>query len=226
LLKKKINELLKHTLETMLFTKDDLQALDRKFRLNLINSITGIKPANLVGSRSKDNKDNVAIFSSLVHLGSNPAHLGLVFRPQLKTRKDTYSNIIETGYYTINQISEDFIKKAHYTSAKLPKNQSEFDIMKLQREFKDDFLAPFVACSFMKIGMKFIEAISLPNGCVFIVGEIMLVEIPDESVNEKGQINLSNFNAVGVGGLNSYYRLEKIADYPYVRNHQIPEFDA
>ena len=210
----------------MLYTKDDLLLLDRKFRLNLINSITGIKPANLVGTRSKHNQDNIAIFSSLVHLGSNPAHLGLVFRPQSPTRKDTYSNIIETGYYTINQISEDFIKKSHYTSAKLTKDQSEFDVMKLHREFKDDFLAPFVACSFMKIGMKFIEAISLPNGCIFIVGEIMLAQLPDESLNEKGQIDLSNFNAVGIGGLNSYYRLEKIADYPYVRNHQIPDFNA
>ena len=54
--------------------------LDRKYRLNLINSITGIKPANLVGSRSADGFDNVAIFSSLVHLGSNPAQLGLVMR--------------------------------------------------------------------------------------------------------------------------------------------------
>ena len=209
----------------MLFTKDNILALDRKFRLNLINSITGIKPANLVGTRSKHNQDNVAVFSSLVHLGSNPAHLGLVFRPQLQSRKDTYSNIIETGYYTINQISEDFIKKAHYTSAKLSKDQSEFDVMKLQREFKDNFWAPFVACSFMKIGMKFIESISLPNGCIFIVGEILLVQVPDESVNEKGQIDLSNFDAVGIGGLNSYYRLEKISDYPYVRTNQIPEFD-
>lgn len=209
----------------MLYTKDDLQVLDRKYRLNLINSITGIKPANLVGTRSKDKQDNVAIFSSLVHLGSNPAHLGLVMRPQVHTKKDTYSNIIETGYYTINQISEGFIKKAHYTSAKLPKDQSEFDLMKLEREFKDDFWAPFVACSFMKIGMKLIESIPLPNGCIFVVGEILLAIIPDESVNEKGQINLAQFNAVGIGGLNSYYCLEKKADYPYVRSHQIPEFD-
>ncbi len=209
----------------MLYTKDDLQVLDRKYRLNLINSITGIKPANLVGTRSKDKQDNVAIFSSLVHLGSNPAHLGFVMRPQVHTKKDTYSNIIETGYYTINQISEGFIKKAHYTSAKLPKDQSEFDVMKLEREFNDDFWAPFVACSFMKIGMKLIESIPLPNGCIFVVGEILLAIIPDESVNEKGQINLAQFNAVGIGGLNSYYSLEKKADYPYVRSHQIPEFD-
>lgn len=210
----------------MLYTKDDLKALDRKYRLNLINSITGIKPANLVGTRSKNNEDNVAIFSSLVHIGSNPAHLGLVIRSQMHGLKDTYSNITETGYYTINQISENFIKKAHYTSAKIAKEHSEFDMMKLEREFKECFWAPFVACSFLKIGMKLIEAISLPNGCFFIVGEILLVQVPGESVNEKGQINLAQFNAVGIGGLNTYYRLEKIADYPYVRNHQIPEFDA
>lgn len=210
----------------MLYTKDDLKAIDRKYRLNLINSITGVKPANLVGTRSKDNQDNVAIFSSLVHLGSSPAHLGLVIRPQINGLKDTYSNIVETSYYTINQISEDFIKKAHYTSAKLPKEHSEFDMMKLEREFKENFWAPFVACSFLKIGMKLIEAITLPNGCIFIVGEILLVQVPDESVNEKGQIDLAQFDAVGIGGLNTYYRLEKIADYPYVRNHQIPEFVA
>ncbi len=210
----------------MLYNKNDLKKLDRKYRLNLINSITGIKPANLVGTRSKDNQDNVAIFSSLVHLGSNPAHLGLVMRPQEHTIKDTYANITETGYYTVNQISKDFIKKAHYTSAKLPKEHSEFDMMNLEREIKEDFWAPFVTCSFLKIGMELIEVISLPNGCIFIVGEIILAQVPDESVNEKGQIDLTKFDAVGIGGLNTYYRLEKIAEFPYIRNNQIPKFDA
>ena len=85
----------------MLLTKNDIQKLDRKYRLNLINSITGIKPANLVGSRSADGFDNVAIFSSLVHLGSNPAQLGLVMRPQTNARKDTYSNIQETVFIAL-----------------------------------------------------------------------------------------------------------------------------
>ena len=115
-------------------------------------------------TRAKHCQDNVHIFSSLVHLGANPAHLGFVMRPQVDNLKDTYSNIIETGYYTINQISEKFIKKAHYTSAKLPKEQSEFDVMKLEREFKKEFWAPFVACSFLKIGMKLIGTTSWAKG--------------------------------------------------------------
>ena len=52
----------------MLYSKNDIQVLDRKYRLNLINSITGIKPANLVATRSKHSQDNVSIFSSLVQL--------------------------------------------------------------------------------------------------------------------------------------------------------------
>ena len=57
----------------MKFTSNDIKNLDKVYRLNLINSITGIKPANLIATRSKNGVDNVAIFSSVVHLGSNPA---------------------------------------------------------------------------------------------------------------------------------------------------------
>ena len=66
----------------MLLEENDVKQLEKKYRLNLINSITGIKPANLIGTRSQDGIDNVAIFSSVVHLGSNPAQLGFVMRPQ------------------------------------------------------------------------------------------------------------------------------------------------
>ena len=56
----------------MLLQNKDIMNLNRTYRINLINSITGAKPANLVGTRSADNVDNVAIFSSVVHIGSHP----------------------------------------------------------------------------------------------------------------------------------------------------------
>tara|TARA_B100000683_G_scaffold277677_1_gene337958 strand:+ start:4148 stop:4780 length:633 start_codon:yes stop_codon:yes gene_type:complete len=205
--------------------KTDIEKLERKYRLNLINSITGVKPANLVGTRSKENQDNLAIFSSAVHLGSNPAQIGLVMRPQTNGIKDTYSNIMETKHYTINHVSLDFIKKAHYTSAKLKKEESEFDIMKLKRSFIGDFYAPFVEKSKIKIGMSHLKSIDLPNGCIFIIGQIELIQLPDESINEKGQINLETYNAAGISGLNTYYSLKRIDSFPYVRVHEIPDFE-
>ena len=61
-----------------IFDAADIKSMSKIFRLNLINSITGIKPANLIGTKSKDNLENLAIFSSVVHLGSNHALLGPV----------------------------------------------------------------------------------------------------------------------------------------------------
>ncbi|MEQ8559888.1 MAG: flavin reductase [Cytophagales bacterium] len=199
--------------------------MDRTYRLNLINSISGVKPANLVGTRSADGKDNLAIFSSVVHLGSNPAQLGLVMRPQNQELKDTYANIINTGVYTINHVSESFAKKAHYTSAKLKREESEFDLMKIERQFIDGFKAPFVKQSEVKIGMSLLEKIDLPNNCIFIVGEVVLVDFPVESVNDLGQLDMSTYGGVGISGLNTYYALNKIATYPYVRVDEIPNFN-
>ena len=93
----------------MKLTKEAITETSRVKRLNLINAVTGVKPANLVGTKSKSGNTNVAIFSSVVHLGSHPALLGFFMRPQHEVRRDTYHNIVETSSYTINQVHTDFV---------------------------------------------------------------------------------------------------------------------
>ena len=78
----------------MNLTKTDLENASKVFRLNLINSITGIKPANLIGSISNSGQTNLAIFSSVIHLGSNPAYLGFIMRPIGDVPRHTYENIL------------------------------------------------------------------------------------------------------------------------------------
>ncbi|MFT5678880.1 MAG: flavin reductase (DIM6/NTAB) family NADH-FMN oxidoreductase RutF, partial [Patiriisocius sp.] len=119
----------------MKLTRKDIDALDSVSRLKIINAVTGIKPANLIGTMSEDGLTNVAIFSSVVHLGSNPPLLGFVMRPQGEVPRNTYQNIIKTGVYTINHIHPEFVERAHYTSAKFDANLSEFNRCKLTKEF-------------------------------------------------------------------------------------------
>lgn len=208
----------------MQLTKEELEKLERKYRLNLINSISGIKPANLIATKSLEGKDNVAIFSSVVHLGSSPAQMGFIMRPQTESQSDTFLNINKTGFYSINHVSEQFVENAHYTSAKLDEKESEFDKMHLEKETIADFHAPFVKASAVKMGMKHLESINLPNGCIFIIGSVELLIAADESINELGQLDLSAYKCVGISGLNTYYNLTKIASFPYVRNSEIPDF--
>src|SRR5690348_4863133 len=93
-----------NSLLRMKILHSDLGGLDRIYRLNIINSISGVKPANLIGTVSGDGTPNLAVFSSVMHLGSDPALLGMIVRPAGKLPRNTYENIIDTGHYTINHI--------------------------------------------------------------------------------------------------------------------------
>ena len=89
-------------------SKEEFDDLQKFYRINLINSCTGYKSANLLGSISKEGVENVSVFSSITHLGSNPAMLGYILRPTTVPR-DTFKNIKETGFFTVNHIFKDII---------------------------------------------------------------------------------------------------------------------
>jgi flavin reductase (DIM6/NTAB) family NADH-FMN oxidoreductase RutF len=202
----------------MIITKQDLKNYDRIKRLNLVNSITGIKPANLVGTISRTGITNLAVFSSVVHLGSNPALIGLIVRPASEVRRDTYENIKATGVYSINHIHLSFMAKAHLTSAKFPKDVSEFSACELSEEFVGDFAAPFVAESRVKFGLRFEKEITIDlNHTILIIGEVEYIILPDDIQFNDGQLNLEELSSTGISGLNTYYRLQKQAQYPYAR---------
>jgi len=202
----------------MHFSKQDILNISRIKRLNLINSITGIKPANLIGTVSKDGHTNLAIFSSVIHLGSNPALIGFMTRPDKKVRRDTLNNILETNYYTINHVHQNFIEQSHKTSGKYNKEVSEFDMCNLTEDYLFDFPAPFLKESKIKMGLKLQNIINITdNQTKLILGLIEHIHIDDIALEDNGDINLQIINDVGIGGLNNYYKLEKIAHYPYFK---------
>ena len=176
---------------------------------------------------SEDDIPNVAIFSSIVHLGSNPALLGFIVRPAGEVPRNTYENILANGLYTINHVRESFVKNAHYTSAKFDREVSEFNVCGLTDEYLPGFKAPFVKESTIKIGMKYCESIPIErNGTILVIGEVEHIILPDEAVNEKGYIDLEQAETAGISGLNSYYSVEKIASFPYVRVEEVPELPS
>ncbi|WP_405295354.1 flavin reductase family protein [Algibacter sp. Ld11] len=188
----------------MYFSRNDIDQLDHIYKINLINSITGYKPANLIATKSKAGITNVAVFSSIVHYGSAPPILGFVLRPTT-VRRHTFDNIIETGYYTINHINEDIIEDAHHTSAKYPQDISEFNQTKLEEEYKNEFYAPFVTQSAIKIGMKFLQQLEIEaNGTILILGEITDLYINDTLIEKDGFVDLMKANTAVINGLDTY----------------------
>jgi flavin reductase (DIM6/NTAB) family NADH-FMN oxidoreductase RutF len=207
------------------FTRQMIAELERLFRLNLINSISGYKPANLIGTISEAGSTNLAIFSSVVHLGSNPPLLGFIVRPAGEVPRHTYENIKQTGVYTINHVHENFVKNAHWTSAKFERNESEFEKCGLTAEFIEDFKAPFVAESKIKIGLKIVEEIPINlNKTILIIGELQHLILPENSLLESGNVDLNMVKDVAISGLDTYHQVEKIETFEYARIKNLPEF--
>jgi flavin reductase (DIM6/NTAB) family NADH-FMN oxidoreductase RutF len=205
--------------------KEAILNTERIKRLNIINSVSGVKPANLIGTISEDQQSNLAIFSSVIHLGSSPALLGFISRPDTEVRRHTLENILETGFYTINHVHESIIEQAHFTSATFEKEQSEFEYCGLTEEYLFDFKAPFVKESRLKLGMKFIESIPIKaNDTLLVIGEIQHLEFPDEAMDDDGCIDLSILETAGLSGLSYYYKMKKMASFPFARVKDLPDF--
>ncbi|MBU82171.1 MAG: flavin oxidoreductase [Flammeovirgaceae bacterium] len=199
-----------------------ISEFSKVYRLNLINSITGYKPANLIGSKSSKGLSNLAIFSSVIHLGSKPPLIGIVTRPNTVPR-DTYKNIIENRYYTINHISKNMVERAHFTSAKFSEDESEFHHCNFEEEYIMDFDAPFVKESKIKIGMQLVEEKQIEtNNTILIVGEVKNITIDKESLEDDGSVNLRRDETVCISGLDTYYETNKISKYPYARKDNLP----
>ena len=202
----------------MIWKKQEISSADRVTRLRMINAITGIKPANLIGTQDDSGRNNLAVFSSVVHLGSNPALIGFILRPYDQVPRHTWQNIQATGHYTINHIPNSMTEQAHYTSAKFPQEVSEFERCGFTPEFVPGIDAPFVGESAIKMGLSFVSATEIPlNGTTLVIGKVIYLSIPDQFIDSAGELDLGLAESTGISGLNTYYSLEKIGQYPYAR---------
>ena len=199
------------------FTRIDIDKMSKIFRLNLINSITGYKSANLIGTKTDNKINNVAIFSSVTHLGSDPPLIGFITRPENGNR-NTYNNILKNKIFTINHIVKNQIISAHQSSAKYPKNVSEFDKTDLKVEFKNNFDAPFVKDSPVQIGCSFVNKYFIKeNKTTLMIGQVEMLFINKKLLVEDGFVQLDREDVITVNGLDGYALPTLIKRIPYAR---------
>ena len=199
------------------FSKENIDALATRYKNNLINSISGYKSANLIGTKNKTGNTNLAIFNSVVHLGSNPALVGFVLRPTTVPRH-TYSNLKATGNFTLNTVTKDYIKDAHQTSAKYPEEISEFDVTNFSIEHKRKTNAPYVKGSPIQIGCNYENEYHIKeNNTILIIGSINELYISQTLLMDDGWVQLDNENIVTINGLDGYAVPKLIDRFPYAR---------
>jgi flavin reductase (DIM6/NTAB) family NADH-FMN oxidoreductase RutF len=198
-------------------TADDIGRMEKLHRVQFATSLPGAKPICLIGSTDAAGQTNLAPFSSILHLGSEPCLLGMVSRPDLVERH-TLANLLETKSWTINHLHSAILDAAHQCSARYPKKLSEFEATGLTAHFEAGIAAPFVAESRFRIALELEEIVPIAaNGTRLIVGRVVMVQIADAHRFDHGGIDLAGVECLASTALDSYFTVQPLARLAYAK---------
>lgn len=199
------------------FAITDFDSWERFYRANFISTLSGYKPAMLVGTYNKDGIANLSLFQNIVHLGANPALIGMVCRPR-EASPHTLGNLEQSGWFSLNSVHEAFIDKAHQTSARYDDDVSEFDATGLELLQREGILSPFVAASQIQMALKVEQIIPITlNNTYFIIGSVQQVFLKEGLIASDGSIQLSQADVVCTAGLDGYFLPRLLNRFEYAK---------
>lgn len=193
------------TLDMVRWTVAELDTWSSRKRARAVNSLSGFKSATLVGTSDVQGVHNLSVVSSVVHLGSSPAQMGMVLRPP-GVDAHTYKNLKATGQCTFNHIGVHWVAQAHQCSARYPEEVSEFTAVGLTPcGVEGTWKAPAVEESRVRMGLTLAEDIVLPNACHFVVMDVQWVDVDAMAVAEDGYLDLGAAGSATISGLDGYH---------------------
>lgn len=201
----------------MIIDSADIESMDKLHRVQFATTLPGPKPICLVGTRSISGVANLAPFSSITHLGSYPLLIGMVTRPDVVER-NTLQNILDTESWTLNHVTPETVERAHQCSARYPGDVSEFEATGLTELSHEGITAPFVKECPIRYALSLEDIIDIPaNGTKLIIGQVQLVELPDEAYSEDGTISISEHDSLASTALDTYFKITEYARIPYAK---------
>lgn len=113
------------------------------------------------------------------------------------------------------------IEQAHQTAAKYDEHISEFAKTGLEEEYLDDFPAPYVGQSEIKLGCKYVNEYEIKeNDTLLIVAAIEHIYFDEGIQMPDGWLRLDDAGSVAINGLDGYALPALLDRFHYARPDQ------
>ena len=158
----------------------------------LVGAVTP-RPIAWVATLSPSGVVNLAPFSFFNAFGANPPIV--VFSPTLRrdgSKKDTLINLESLGEFVVNVATAPLAEKVNLTSAEIPASDSEVSLAKLTTLPSVKVKPPRIAESPVNFECKVRQIIPCGTGPIaanLVIGEVLMMHIADEVLDEKGRID-------------------------------------
>ncbi|MFC1917124.1 flavin reductase family protein [Chloroflexota bacterium] len=189
--------------------KIDPNNLDVQYSHRLFAAIFVPRPILLISTISEYGIYNVAPFSSVAVVCLKPRLNGFEISTRRDgSKKDTLCNIEHSQEFVMNTVSENMLEAMNQTSADYPPEVDEFKDTGLTPVKAEMVKAPLVGESNINVECRVVQILEFgeaPRRSFFIIGEILLVHIKDELL-DNGEIRTSQLSAIGRLGEDYYCR--------------------
>jgi flavin reductase (DIM6/NTAB) family NADH-FMN oxidoreductase RutF len=168
------------------------------------------RPIAWVSTISARGITNLAPFSFFNGVGATPPTV--VFSPVNRrdgSRKDTVLNVEATREFVVNIVSEPLAQKMNACSAEFPHETSEFERCGLTAIPSRRVRPPRVKESHVHLECVLWDIIRIGDGPLaanLVIGRIVLIEVNDAVLDERGEIDPSKLDTIGRMGGSLYAR--------------------
>jgi flavin reductase (DIM6/NTAB) family NADH-FMN oxidoreductase RutF len=180
----------------------DPSILSHADNYKLLTNLVVPRPIAWVSTQSTDGVVNLAPFSFFNVVGSNPPYIIISISENEGQPKDTARNILDSGAFVVNLVTEDLFDAMNISAADFPSEQSELEAGKLHTAPSVQIKAPRVAEAQASLECKLFSVQPLGANTLFI-GEVVMYHIADQLMGPRLHIN--NFSPIGRLGSPSLY---------------------
>ncbi|MEE2827394.1 MAG: flavin reductase family protein [Planctomycetota bacterium] len=172
------------------------------------------RPIAWVSTVSSDGVSNLAPYSYFNGIGSKPASLmfSAVNKPD-GTPKDTVRNILENRQFVVNIVPFGLAHPMVLSSADYEFGESEFAHSGMTEIPSQRVQAPSVKESPVHLECELLQTVSVGQGpfaATVVIGEIVMMAIDDEVLDEAGAIDPARLDAIGRLGGENYCRTTEL----------------
>jgi flavin reductase (DIM6/NTAB) family NADH-FMN oxidoreductase RutF len=177
---------------------------------HLLVGVVTPRPIAWVTTLDPEGRVNLAPFSFFNAFGANPPVV--VFSPTLRrdgSKKDTLRNLEATGEFVLNGAVESLAEKMNLCSKELPYGQSEAELAGLTLVPSVKVKPPRVAETPVTMECKLLQIVPIGNGPIagnLIIGEVLVMHIADEVLDDKGRIDPRKLRTIARLGGDYYCR--------------------
>ncbi len=168
------------------------------------------RPIGLISTVGRDGRYNLAPFSFFNALSSDPPYVCISISSQIPDGrpKDTLRNILDTGEFVVNIVSEDIARAQNICAREYPPEIDEFEVSGLTPAASKRVTAPAVLESRVNFECKLFQTIPLPKSSyTLVLGEVIHMRVEEELMEASGRVNLGKLAPVGRLVGNAYCRI-------------------